>query len=72
MMIEAPAEAVHAMLVAELKECLDDMMDSFNARTKGDIEFIVFDHDRDTDLAEIQKHIDALDLIIRYYDEVPS
>ena len=72
MKIEASVETVHAIVVADLKEIMDDMMDSFNARTKGDIEFAVFDDDRDTDLAEIQKHIDALDLIIRYYDEVPS
>ena len=72
MKIEAPIETVHEFLVADLKEVMSDMMDSFNARTKGDVEFSVFDHDRDTDLAEIQKHIDALDLIIRYYDEVPS
>jgi len=72
MKIEAPAEAVHAMLVAELKDCLDDMMDSFNARTSDDIKFAVFHDDREADRAEIQKHIDALDLIIRYYDEVPS
>lgn len=71
MKIEAPAEAVHAMLVAELKDCLDDMMDSFNARQKG-MEFSVFHDDQEADKAEIQKHIDALDLIIRYYDEVPS
>jgi hypothetical protein len=71
MMIEAPAEAVHAMLVAELKDCLDDMMDSFNARESG-IQFAVFHDDQEADKAEIQKHIDALDLIIRYYDEVPS
>ena len=72
MKIEAPVETVHQFLVADLKEVMSDMMDSFNARTKGDIEFAVFDDDRDTDLTEIQKHIDALDLIIRYYDEVPS
>ena len=72
MKIEAPVETVHQFLVADLKEVMSDMMDSFNARTKGDIEFAVFDDDRDADLAEIQKHIDALDLIIRYYDEVPS
>ena len=72
MKIEAPIETVHQFLVADLKEVMSDMMDSFNARTKGDIEFAVFDDDRDADLAEIQKHIDALDLIIRYYDEVPS
>lgn len=72
MKIEAPVETVHEFLVADLKEVMSDMMDSFNARTKGDIEFAVFEDDRDADLAEIQKHIDALDLIIRYYDEVPS
>lgn len=72
MKIEAPIETVHQFLVADLKEVMSDMMDSFNARTKGDIEFAVFEDDRDADLAEIQKHIDALDLIIRYYDEVPS
>lgn len=71
MKIEAPAETVHAILVAELKDCLDDMMDSFNARQEG-IEFSVFHEDVEADKAEIQKHIDALDLIIRYYDEVPS
>lgn len=72
MKIEASVETVHAIVVADLKECMDDFMDSFNARTKGDVEFSVFEEDRDADLAEIQKHIDALDLIIRYYDEVPS
>jgi len=72
MKIEASVETVHAIVVTDLKECMDDFMDSYNARSKGEIEFSVFDDDRDTDLAEIQKHIDALDLIIRYYNEVPS
>ena len=71
MTIETPVKAAYATLVAELKECLDDMMDSFDARGKG-VEFSVFHDDMETAKAEIQKHIDALDLIIRYYNEVPS
>jgi hypothetical protein len=71
MKIETLVKAAHATFIAELKDCLDDMMDSFDARGKGK-EFAVFHDDLEADKAEIQKHIDALDLIIRYYDEVPS
>ena len=59
-------------LVDHLTECMDDMMDSFNARSKGDSAFSVFHEDKEADLKEIQKHIDALDTIIRYYNEVPA
>ena len=72
MKVEASVETIHTFVVADLKDCLSDMMDSFNARTKGDVSFSVFHDDREEDLQEIQKHIDALDLIIRFYDEVPS
>jgi len=59
-------------LADSLKECMSDLMDSFNARTKGDSAFSVFYEDKEADLKEIQKHIDAFDTIIRYYTEVPS
>ena len=61
-----------AHLVDHLTECMDNMMDSFNARSKGDSAFSVFYENKDEDLKEIQKHIDALDIIIRYYNEVPA
>ena len=59
-------------LADSLKEGMSDLMDSFNARTKGDSAFSVFHEDKEADLEEIQKHIDALDTIIRYYNEVPA
>lgn len=72
MKVNVAVETVHQITVDNLKEAMGELMDSFNARSANKVPFSVFEDDREADLAEIQKHIDAMDLVIRYFDEVPS
>ena len=72
MEVNVAVETVHQITVDNLKEAMGELMDSFNARSENKVPFSVFEDDREADLAEIQKHIDAMDLVIRYFDEVPS
>ncbi len=71
MIMNNSPEATINFVSSDLKDCLSDFMNCYNSRQKGDNSAVFYD-DKEKDIEEIQKHIDALDLIIRFYDEVPS
>ena len=69
MKLEVCIEGVNAIVRAELNETLKCLQDDLKRRKKGN-SIAIFHMDKSEDVAEIQRHIDAIKLVLRYYGEV--
>ena len=70
MKIEVDSQLLEEITLAQLKQSLAGLKDSYEDRKDGgDINF--FSDDRKTDLKEIKRHIEAFEIVASYY-EVPS
>jgi hypothetical protein len=70
--INVESEQVDAIVISELKMSIDGLkvdlecaLNSVNSETNY---LGVWSHNPETDALEIQKHVDALELIVKYYN----
>lgn len=68
MKIEVCIEGVNDIIRTDLGETLKNLKDDLKRRKK-DNSIAIFHMDKDEDVAEIQRHIDAIKLVLRYYGE---
>lgn len=66
MKIEVCIEGVNDIVRSDLTNSLDNLKDDLKRRKKGD-SVAIFHMEKDEDIAELQKHIDAFSLVLRYY-----
>lgn len=68
MKLEVCIEGVNAIVRAELKETMNCLQDDLKRRKKGK-SIAIFHLKKDEDVAELQRHIEAMKLVLRYYGE---
>ena len=66
MKVEVCIEDVNDIVRSDLTNSLDNLKDDLKRRKKGD-SVAIFHMEKDEDIAELQKHIDAFNLVLRYY-----
>jgi hypothetical protein len=70
--IEVESEQIDAIIVSELKSSIDgleaDLNRALNFSKSEDSYLGVWTHSPEEDMVEIQKHISALKLIVKYYN----
>ena len=66
MKIEVCIEGVNDIVRSDLTNSLDNLKDDLKRRKKGD-SVAIFHMEKDEDIAELQRHIDAFNLVLRYY-----
>lgn len=69
MKLEVCIEGVSAIVRSELNETLKCLKDDLKKR-KDDSSIAIFHMDKAEDVAELQRHIEAIKLVLRYYGEV--
>ena len=67
-MIEVDIELVEEIVKHELYSVLNSLQKDYRKRKSG-AGISIFDRNKDKDLAEIDKHIQAFKLILKYYGE---
>jgi len=60
-------EQVDKIIISELNDNIDSLVNNLKQDVDDDDYIGVFSHDREEDAVQIQKHIDALKLIIKFY-----
>ena len=65
--IELDWDAVDDIVRSQLTDAKDIMEYNYNQRKQGVDMLGIFHHDADMDCKEMEKHIDALNLIINFY-----
>jgi hypothetical protein len=68
MKLEVCIEGVSAIVRSELSETLQCLQDDLKKRKKGN-SIAIFHMEKDEDVAELQRHIEAMKLVLRYYGE---
>ena len=66
MKVELQAECISGIVRADLMSIRKNLRDDLKRRKAGH-KLGIFSNDKDQDVAEIQRHIAALDTVIRYY-----
>lgn len=66
MKIEVCIEGVNDIVRSDLTNSLDNLKDDLKRRKKGG-SIAIFHMEKDEDIAELQRHIDAFNLVLRYY-----
>ena len=66
MKIELQAECITGIVRADLMSVRKILRDDLKRRKAGD-KLSIFSTDKDEDVAELKRHIAALDTVIRYY-----
>ena len=66
MKVELQAECISGIVRADLMSIRKNLRDDLKRRKAGH-KLGIFSNDKDQDVAEIQRHIAALDAVIRYY-----
>ena len=66
MKIEVCIEGVNAIVRSELNETLKCLKDDLKRRKKGN-SIAIFHMNKDEDVAELNRHIDAYKVVLRYY-----
>lgn len=61
------SEQVDKIIISELKDNIDSLVNNLKQDVDDENYLGVFSNNRKEDAVEIQKHIDALELIIKYY-----
>lgn len=68
MMVDIEMELVEEIVKHELYSVLNSLQKDYRDRKAG-VGISIFDLNKDKDLAEIDKHIKAFKLILKYYGE---
>ncbi len=66
MNIEIGSDLIEEITAVELQRTLKSLQQDYKARKAGKW-MAIFDTDKDKDLAELKRHIDAFKLVQRYY-----
>lgn len=66
MKIEVCIEDVNDIVRSDLTNSLDNLKDDLKRRKKGD-SIAIFHMEKDEDIAELKRHIEAFELVLRYY-----
>lgn len=66
MKIEVCIEGVNDIVRSDLTNSLDNLKDDLKRRKKGD-SVAIFHMEKDEDIAELKRHIEAFELVLRYY-----
>lgn len=66
MKIEVCIEGVNDIIRTDLGEALKNLKDDLKRRKKGN-SIAIFHMDKNEDVAELQRHIDAFKLVLKYY-----
>ena len=66
MKIEVCIEGVDDIVRSDLTNSLDNLKDDLKRRKKGD-SIAIFHMEKDEDIAELKRHIEAFELVLRYY-----
>lgn len=66
MKLEVCIEGVNAIVRSELGETLENLKDDLKRRKKGN-SIAIFHMDKDEDVAELERHVEAFKLVMRYY-----
>lgn len=66
MKIEVCIEGVNDIVRSDLTNSLDNLKDDLKRRKKGD-SIAIFHMEKDEDIAELKRHIEAFELVLRYY-----
>ncbi len=67
-MVELDYDAVDGIVTQELRSARENMKEDLKKR-KNDTGMAIFDTDKKTDVALIKEHIEAFNIILRYYGE---
>jgi hypothetical protein len=67
-MVELDYDAVDDIVKQQLRSLRDNLKDDLALRKK-DKGMAIFDTDKTTDIALIKEHVEAFNLILRYYGE---
>lgn len=66
--VELCIEGMGAIVRAELGETFKNLKDDLKRRKKGN-SIAIFHMDKDEDVAELERHVEAFKLVLRYYGE---
>lgn len=66
MKIEVCIEGVNDIVRSDLTNSLDNLKDDLKRRKKGG-SIAIFHMEKDEDIAELKRHIEAFELVLRYY-----
>ena len=66
MKIEVCIEGVNDIVRSDLTNSLDNLKDDLKRCKKGD-SIAIFHMEKDEDIAELKRHIEAFELVLRYY-----
>jgi hypothetical protein len=64
--VELCVEGMGAIVRAELGETFKNLKDDLKRRKKGN-SIAIFHMDKDEDVAELERHVEAFKLVMRYY-----
>ena len=68
MKVELQSECITAIVRADLMSVRKHLRTDLKRRKAGH-KLGIFSNDKDEDVAEMQRHIDALNMILKYYGE---
>lgn len=68
MKIELQAECITGIVRADLVSVRKNLRDDLKRRKAGH-KLGIFSNDKDEDIAELKRHIAALDMVLKYYGE---
>ena len=66
MKIEVCIEGVNDIVRSDLTNSLDNLKDDLKRRKKGD-SIAIFHMEKDEDIDELKRHIEAFKLVLKYY-----
>lgn len=66
MKVELCVEGMNTLVRADLKDSLKSLQDDLKKRKAGG-NIAIFHTDAKADIAELQKHVEAFKLVLRYY-----
>ena len=66
MKIEVCIEGVNDIVRSDLTNSLDNLKDDLKRSKKGD-SVAIFHMEKDEDIDELKRHIEAFELVLRYY-----
>lgn len=69
MKVEVCIEGVNDIVRSELKDTLKNLQDDLKRRKAGN-SIAIFHMTKDEDIAELQRHIEAFKLVLKYYGGV--
>jgi hypothetical protein len=66
MKIEIGTDLLEEITAAELKRTVASLKEDYKNRKAG-VKIAIFDMDKAKDVAELKRHIDAFELVLKYY-----